>query len=63
MCTKNKRVSMTIERATILLGTYDSWAGSFHPDDREEYLAIFNNLRSKLDNHYEQLLKKDKDNE
>lgn len=44
-----KRTSMSIEHAEILLQAYDSWAGSLHPDDREEYLAEFDTLRKRIE--------------
>lgn len=43
-----KRTSMSIEDANILLDAYDSWAGSLHPEDKEEYLARFDSLRNRL---------------
>lgn len=45
---KVSRVSMSVFDAAELIGAYDDWAGSLHPDEREEYLSRFNSLRNRI---------------
>lgn len=45
---KEPRVSMTANECAELLGAYDDWAGSLHPDEREEYLARFDRIRNRV---------------
>lgn len=53
-----KKIAIDIEELEILLDAYDGWVGSLHPDERDEYLAHFDHLRSRLENKGDQVLSK-----
>lgn len=48
MSNKQKRTSMTLDKAATLLYQYEAWLGNMHPDDHDDYLSEFDSLRKRL---------------
>ena len=48
------KVSLPVDEMLELIEAHDSWAGSMHPDDHDEYLSRFAKVKARAERLLEQ---------